>query len=131
MHYDPVSATPLTVGHQGEYVVKVRSHAVGVKVHGMAVGDIIFSVYKYDHHDVIANVPLAFQLWRCWKEKGEVGTRREGEGERKEGRKEGRKGGREREGERKEGRKERRKGGRERERGRKEGKGVGEERNSE
>ena len=54
------------VRDQRKYVVKVRSHTAGVKVHeGRPVGILRFSVivHEYYDHDVVANVTFPLQLY--------------------------------------------------------------------
>ena len=116
VHCHSVRATPFTVSHQSKYVVEVRHHAAGFEVHGVVVCGFVFPVNEDDHHNVISNVPLAFQLQgereggRRGRE-GEEGGREKREGGRR-GR-EGEEGGREkREGGGEEGGREKREGGR-------------------
>ena len=65
VHHYSVALGYVTIRHQSKDVVKVRLHAVGVKVHdGRSVGilRVLVVVHKDDDHYVIANVTLSFQL---------------------------------------------------------------------
>ena len=77
VHCHSVRATPFTVSHKSKYVVEVRLHAAGFEVHGVVVCSFVFPVNEDDHHNVISNVPLAFQL-QGEREGGREGGRVDG-----------------------------------------------------